>query len=356
VVAIAYLAGAAILTLQLAFAHLPPAGVVGSLPRETAIATGVSQVIGPGVAWGVVYALLRFTFRSGQAPPPTHHRWNEFSDQGNRRRLRLTWGIELLIGVCVLSAPGVWHTYHRYHWGIEAFGIAILIVIVMVATMLGYLHGRARVAEVWPVGTARDHWMGPFRAPRFEPKRKVGPLEPWTRPAGGQADLRKRADRWWSRPVPVIIGAALAAAAVVPATAVYWAVATLPNAVVCMQAVDGTYPAPVKGVLVGQTSDRVYLGNPQRDGDPPEQGEAANGALATLSADVVDRVIVKNQAEANCETASQSADVTESPAGALSAGAINQLLATYDRVWSRHHAAHLRAWERHQRDRAASQR
>jgi hypothetical protein len=255
----------------------------------------------------------------------------------------------LVIGVCVLSAPGIWHAHERYRWGFEFWAIAAVIFGVMVATMLGYLHGRARVGEAWPVGKARKRWMGLFTAPRFIPKPEAGPLEEWTRPLGGQTDLPALANRWWSRPVPVVVGAALAAAAAVPAAAAYWTVAELPPAVICLRAVDGVYPEPIDGVLVGQTSDRVYLGDrapDQRVKDPPPR------ALTTLSADVVDRVIVRGTDHSQCHVPRPKPG--EGASNMLSAGAINQLLGTYDRVWRRHHAAHLRARERHRAVRPAT--
>jgi hypothetical protein len=116
-----------------------------------------------------------------------------------------------------------------------------------------------------------------------------------------------------------------------------------------LRAVDGVYPEPIDGVLVGQTSDRVYLGDrapDQRVKDPPPR------ALTTLSADVVDRVIVRGTDHSQCHVPRPKPG--EGASNMLSAGAINQLLGTYDRVWRRHHAAHLRARERHRAVRPAT--
>lgn len=348
VVAIAYLTGAGVLVLQMLLEDLPPGDFIGALPRESAVASGVSLVIGPAVLWGVLYALLRFTFRSGWAPPGTHRRWNKYASESVKRRriMRGAWLVEFVAGVGLLSAPGVWHATRRYHWWSHDWRWAALIIVaVMVPTMLGYMHGRARVAESWPRGRKAPWWMPWRRLSESESDQDAPDDRPWTYPlrgAGRHAGVPR--DRYWSRPVPVVVGAALAAAAAVPAAAAYWAVVKLPDAMVCLRAVDGTYPDPIKGVLVGQTADRVYLGDPEPSANerrPPPR------ALTTLSADVVDRVVVRGANPSQCHIPPPKA--AEAAQSGLSTGAINQLLATQDRLWRGRHAAHLRAWERHQR-------
>jgi len=341
VVAIAYLTGAAVLVLQMLLEDLPPGDFIGALPRESAVASGVSLVIGPAVVWGLVYALFRFSFRSGWAPPGTHRRFNELP---KRRGVRFAWRIELVIGIAFLSTPGLWHAATRYDWWSTAWWTAAAVIVpVMFATMLGYLHGRARVAESWPL-SRRDpsRWLVWRRLSDATTDAPVG--KPWSAGRLAKGERKPPPDRYWSRPVPVVVGAALAAGAAVPAAAAYWAVVKLPRAVVCLRAVDGTYPDPIAGVLVGQTADRVYLGDPDPD---PTAGSAPPRALTTLSADVVDRVVVRGTNASQCHMPpSKSAEAAQS---GLSAGAINQLLATQDRLWRRRHAAHLRTWERHQR-------
>ena len=50
----------------------------------------------------------------------------------------------------------------------------------------------------------------------------------------------------------------------VPAIAVFSSVQPLPHALVCLARTYRTQPAGVRGSLIGQTSDRVYLGVPAR--------------------------------------------------------------------------------------------
>src|SRR4051812_14698593 len=78
-VAMAYVVGAGILTVQLLLQQLPTVGIIGALPRESSVANGVSLVIAPAIGWGIAYALIRFSGFSGWAPPATHRRWKRLS-------------------------------------------------------------------------------------------------------------------------------------------------------------------------------------------------------------------------------------------------------------------------------------
>jgi hypothetical protein len=382
VVAVSYVVGAAILTLQLVLQDLPTVGIVGAVPRESAVANGVSLVVAPATAYGIVYALIRFSGFSGWAPPATHRRWNQFtcvSDRSARLWLRLAWFVELGIGVVVLAAPGMLRADRRYGWSPSLLYAALAIVPVMVATMLGYLHGRARMAERWPLGDHGNRWMrfvrlheiplgdgspasaGPASTASETARRTPGTAQQSSEPPEGTPETsleateaeqaietsapqteEKKSERFWSRPVPVVIGATLAAAAAVPALTAYWAVGTLPNAVACLSATDGASSTGVKGVLVAQTNERVYLGEPGN----------RKGVLQTFSADAVDGVLVRSNDVDDCRASTAADDPSGESAAAsatvdLAAEKVTKLLTAYDHMWRRHHELHEQAWKAH---------
>lgn len=196
-VAIVYVTGGAVLAIRLKENGLPWEPVVGQLPREFLISVGLSQVMLPALAVGGLYGVARVVFRG---PVPKMRRLRH----PTTRKHPLRWiGHTLLIAALLFAAAVLWSNVGGWNRGWLALG----------AVLIGALtsEARGRLAQ---------------------PKRH----------------------RWRSLGTAGLMAAAYAAAAV-PLSIVIFAGASLNEAKLC--ASPGFAES---GLLIGQTSDRVYLG------------------------------------------------------------------------------------------------
>lgn len=214
-VAVVYTAGGGVLALRLYLAHLPSRTIVGQLPRELVISVGLAQVVLPVLGVAAVYAIYRF-FRGTSAPP---------------RRLVRQWKVRSWRGWATLvaaSAIPALMAAGALAWADEEVrgGVkgllwlapaTFLLTLLVVLIALGV---RARLAE-----------------------RYVTPEK-----------------NEWDKPAALIPMTILVALASVP-TAVVLAGAYLPllDAKVCT-----TTGLEVTGLLIGETSDRTYIGEEER--------------------------------------------------------------------------------------------
>jgi hypothetical protein len=310
VLAFGYLLGATILFAKLYLLRLPTVSVVGALPREGSIAQGISLAIAPAVIVAVVYAIVRSSVFPGTTSPPSYRIWSEARGDGNSYTL---WRGTLGAGVVLLCAFPTWHLFHvaghegyRTDEKLVALGA---IVLIMVPAMLGYMHGRARIA---------GHWSGAHGRP-------------------------------WTSPASVALEAGLVAAVVSLGFAAFNAVGGLPRAVVCVKQSAEVDASPVPGRLVGQTSDRVYLGIPAEQPTPDTAG-TSTALLRTFSGDGVDRVVVSTDDLAE-PTKACPKPVATAPKPTTTTVVLDPSLAEgvarLERLWRARHAAHLAAWRLH---------
>jgi hypothetical protein len=72
VAAVVYVTGAIVLSLRLEFEHLPWTNVVSQLPRELVISIGAGQVLLPALLVGALYGLYRVICEGPTEPPKVH--------------------------------------------------------------------------------------------------------------------------------------------------------------------------------------------------------------------------------------------------------------------------------------------
>lgn len=205
--AVVYGTGGVVLALRLAFEHLPWSNIVSGLPREFVISTGAGQVLLPSLAVAALYGLYRALRRDRPRPPA-----RRFFDDGDARwkvvlRYLLTFVLLLvpLLFVQLVRGTSVFE-------GIDPWlliGLGSLLVILAVAVQ----EGRA-VAMT-----------------------RLGATRRWN---GGRA---------------IATMAGLYALAAMPAMMLAAAATPLTSVKVCTSA-----GGEVSGKLVGESSDRVYLG------------------------------------------------------------------------------------------------
>ena len=213
-VALIYAAGGSVLALRLFLADLPSRTVVGQLPRDLLISVGLAQIVLPALAVAAAYVVARLLV--GRAPPPRRlvRQWSESS----RDWLTLVGAsavpAAILTGLMALKVDR-----SRLGWDLTwvlpvAFVLTLLVVLVA-------LNLRARVASQY------------------------------AEPAQWNA---RRAVVWMTLVV---------ALASIPACVIFAGTINLLDAKVCM-----TGGSQVTGVLIGETGDRVYVGQTKRKRGP----------------------------------------------------------------------------------------
>jgi hypothetical protein len=213
VATVVYIAGSVVLSLRLAFEHLPWDPVVGQLPREFVLSTGAGQVLLPSLIVGALYALFR-VLRRDRGSAPSLHRWRDGSEFRRRVLLRylLVAALLLVPGAIVLGVrqlvPG--GRDPDFAWLIAGY-------LVMLLPAVAFHEVRAILSMHYPGG------------------------------------------RWNKVGIAALVAGVYAAAAV---PAMIAAAAGLPfnDARVCT-----TTDFEEDGVLVGQSGDRIYLGEKRTD-------------------------------------------------------------------------------------------
>jgi hypothetical protein len=215
ITSIVYVAGSLVLALRLAFSHVPWEPVLGQLPREFVVSTGAGQILLPALAVAAIYLTFRL-LRGSAANAPNAKRWKESNALERVRIVALT----ALVAVMLL-APGV---------------------------LFVNLRDRELLLDAKIVGLSEYVWLpaigflvifvttGLFRELRA-------------------LVARRYSGRWNISVAPAAAMSGIYALAVVPALVAFWAAWPLTDAKVC-----ATKGFEKSGLLVGQTSDRVYLG------------------------------------------------------------------------------------------------
>jgi hypothetical protein len=257
VATLVYVTGAIVLALRLAFKGLAWGNVVSQLPREFVLAIGAGQVLFPALMVGAVYGLYRLLRSDRPEAPKTY-----------RLRDGLTaWGVVLgryLLAAALLLVPLVAIVAARKDVGFGdlRFVLVLAILLVVLVTAAAVQEGRSIVIRHFDAG------------------------EPWNslRAAGAMAG--------------VYAGAAL------PAMLLGAAAIPLTDAKVCV--VDGFSE---QGYLVGESSDRVYLGEKPRG---PNDGDQRRIAVIPLAK--VEEVFFGTEAElASCEFAAPQPAADQAP-------------------------------------------
>jgi hypothetical protein len=206
-VAFLYVAGGGALTLRLFLKGLPSLNVVAQLPREMLISVALIQIVLPMVAAAGLYALVRLLLgRTAPLPRTFVGGWEERSWRSWRARIGASAVLALaatLVGASPAFARGE-HTW-RIGW-VLAIALLLNVVVMLVALKL-----RAEVAS-----RVKDDWH--------------------SLSAGASMTL-------------------IVALAALPPSFLFAGTFRLLDAKVCT-----TNHSARIGLLVGETSDRVYLG------------------------------------------------------------------------------------------------
>jgi hypothetical protein len=217
-VALLYAAGGGVLALRLYLAHLPSRTIAAQLPRDLLISVGLGQIVLPILAVAGLYATWRML--RGSVAPPTRlvRQWKERSPRD--------WS-ELVAGSALpaLVVAGVLGlAKHDVRGGWK--GLAWLLPLTFVLTVLVFLVGlnlRARLVDSY----------------------------------GESASS-------WSAVRPVVRMTLVVALVFLPICVLFAGVFyTLLDAKVCM-----TSGSDAKGVLIGETSDRTYIGQKRNAAGP----------------------------------------------------------------------------------------
>jgi hypothetical protein len=246
VVAAVYLLGAVVIALRLWVARLPGMSVIGGLPRESLVAVGLAQVV--GIALGFAAILAGILFSLDPASPRTRHR--RFGQKGSRGKVLHILEAILLTSALLLPAV-IWGRRADITVPRSGGEIArIVAIVLMFAWVLLYLHFRARV--------------------------------------------RERFSRRWKDERRVLLSAGLVGVLLLPALVAFWGAQPLESALACVG--DGAQRH--EGVLVGDTTRRLYLGEPMRPADDQDR------VLVALPPDHVNELYVGSSAlEHQCTAA-----------------------------------------------------
>jgi hypothetical protein len=237
-----YLTGGVVMALRLRFVDLPWANVVSQLPREFLISIGAGQVLFPALLVGALYGLFRL-LRADRAKPPELCRWRA----GPAGRAAALGGYARTLAA--MASP-----------------LAVILILRLV------LRDDHDVGTWWVVALGLLVLAG-FAISVHEARAAV-------------ILSRHRAFRRWNSVTAIVAIAAIYSAAAVPAMMAAAASVSLTSAKVCD--VDNFSE---HGFLVGETSDRVYLG---------EEGHRRRIAVLPMTK-VAEIFIGEDAAKAHCE-------------------------------------------------------
>jgi hypothetical protein len=233
---VVYGTGAVVLSLRLQFVHLPWNNVVSQLPREFLLSIGAGQVLLPAVVVGALYGLYRL-IRKERKHAPKPYRLREGRRQAGVVMLRyaLTWTL-MLLPLAAVSVALSDNAISELSVGL-GIGMAILVVVAAMAVQ----EGRTTVVK------------------------------------------RNQAPTRWNSARTATVMAGVYAAAALPSMMLAAAAIPLSEAKVCTT--DGY---PEWGLLVGESSDRVYLG----ERPPPEDWQSHHRRLAVFPLTKVEEMFV----------------------------------------------------------------
>ncbi len=211
-VALLYVAGGGALTLRLFLQELPSLNVVAQLPRELLISVALIQIVLPAVVAATLYALVRVLLGE-TAPPPRRFvgGWHERSWRSWRARIGASAALALAMTLLGASPALLRREFSWRNGWVLAIVFALNVLVMLVALKL-----RAELAA-----RAKGSWN--------------------TLSSGGSM-------------------AVIVALAAFPACFVFAGTFRLLNAKVCT-----TNHSARIGFLIGEMSDRIYLGETRED-------------------------------------------------------------------------------------------
>lgn len=221
--ALVYAAGGGVLALRLYLAHLPSRTIVGQLPRDLVISFGLTQVVLPVLAVVALYAGYRVL--RGAAPPPKLlvRQWTEWSSRGWALLIGASAVPSVVVaGSIALGADDVRGGSGQLLWLTPVQKLSLLAFLVTLLVVLLALNVRARLVHQYA-----------------------------------------NAKSLWSTRRPIVLMTLVVGLASVP-VCVFLSGAFFPllDAKVC------TSQSEVTGVLIGETSDRTYIGETERPRAP----------------------------------------------------------------------------------------
>jgi hypothetical protein len=249
-VALLYAAGGGVLALRLYLADLPSRTIAAQLPRDLLISIGLAQIILPMLAVAALYAVARI-IRGAAAPPPSRlvRQWTERSRRSWLDLVAASAVPALVVAATLgLAARNVREGAKALAWLLPVAFLVTLLVVLLALNL------RARLAATY--GDSATSWST----------------------------------------VRAVVRMTLVVALVSLPVCVLFAGAFFPllDAKVCAQSGSGT-----SGVLIGETSDRTYIG---------ETGKAT-GPLLVFSiprSEIKETIIGGNAAASACPAAQPS--------------------------------------------------
>lgn len=235
-IGLVYAAGGGVLALRLYLQHLPSRAVVGQLPRELLVSIGLAQIVLPVLGVAAFYATIRLLI--GTTPPPTRlvSQWKEQSLRG--------WIV--LIAVCAVPAlvAAGWVAsrgdtrggLHALPWLLSVTFLFTLLVLLVALNLRGRLAARY----------------------------------------GEPTSL-------WNSRRPIVWMMLVVAFASLPAWLILAGTNPLRRVKVCT-----TSGSEVIGVLIGETSDRTYVGDTP---DKNKQNTVARPVFSIPQGQIVETII-----------------------------------------------------------------
>jgi hypothetical protein len=233
-----YLAGGLVLAVRLEQLSLPWEPVIGQLPREFLLSIGIGQVVFPACLAAAAYAVSRLMYRTKEKPPFRRLRADK-PDSANTRRWCAHAAL-LLAAMCLVTWAG-WALTHTQDPGVARPASPGLLSVHWLVVALALLISAVTATEL-------------------------------------RGKVAEDAADWHSFDTAALM-TGIYGAAFIPAFIAVFAGAPLNRAIVCRTAGGSR-----SGVLIGQTSDRVYLGEDRRAG--------ARARIMAFPASKVDEVYI----------------------------------------------------------------
>jgi hypothetical protein len=215
--ALLYAAGGGVLALRLYLADLPSRTVVGQLPRDLLISVGLAQIVLPAAAVAGLYAAGRLLLSPRRVPRRFVREWKE-------RRWPELIGAAAIPALLVTTGMALGVDRERVGWS----GLAWLLPVTFLLTLLVELVAL---------------------------KIRAGLVERY-----GDTDR-------WNTAGAVVRMSLVCGLAFLPACVVFAGTIRLLDAKVCTTA-GSPAERSVEGVLIGETSDRTYIGQTKRPHRP----------------------------------------------------------------------------------------
>jgi hypothetical protein len=224
VIALVYAAGGGVLALRLYLAHLPSRTIAGQLPRDLLISIGLAQIVLPVLGVAGLYAVFRVLAAPSAPPTWLVDTWAQRKQRNEGRAAFVAAVVVPALIVAGVTATGASNL--RGGWEVLTWLVPVAFVVTLLDVLLG-LKGRARL-----IATCRS--------------RTEGSVAAWS--ARGSIGL-----------MTLLVGLAALPITVIVAGTRF----PLLEAKVC--SIRGSEQV---GVLIGETSDRTYLGEEHKPSGP----------------------------------------------------------------------------------------